>query len=130
MINVIARVVAREYWENVAENLSKAGWSWGCVSAIDSNGRTIWIDAHLVTGASMYLRHGAYVSRGTCTAFCRKKIQPHRSLQPKRVGRGNDCERDGCGEAVLANTVLIHATGWVKVPVQFLALAVVAKAEK
>ena len=30
-----------------ADNLSKAGWSWGCVSAIDSNGRTIWIaDAH------------------------------------------------------------------------------------
>jgi hypothetical protein len=27
--------------------LSKAGWSWGCVSAIDSQGRTIWIaDAH------------------------------------------------------------------------------------
>ncbi len=25
----------------------KAGWSWGIVSAIDSNGRTIWIvDAH------------------------------------------------------------------------------------
>jgi hypothetical protein len=24
-----------------------SGWSWGCVSAIDSNGRTIWIvDAH------------------------------------------------------------------------------------
>ena len=28
-------------------NLSKDGWSWGCVSAVDSNGRTIWIaDAH------------------------------------------------------------------------------------
>ena len=27
--------------------LSKAGWSWSCVSAIDSRGRTIWIvDAH------------------------------------------------------------------------------------
>ena len=26
---------------------SKAGWSWGCVSAIDTNGRTIWIaDGH------------------------------------------------------------------------------------
>ena len=25
----------------------KAGWSWGCVSALDSSGRTIWIaDAH------------------------------------------------------------------------------------
>jgi hypothetical protein len=31
----------------IGDNLSKAGWSWGCVSAIDSNGRTIWIaDAH------------------------------------------------------------------------------------
>ena len=37
----------KRYWEIIADNLSKAGWSWGCVSAIDSNGRTIWIaDAH------------------------------------------------------------------------------------
>jgi hypothetical protein len=36
-----------KYWEIIADNLKKAGWSWGCVSAIDSNGRTIWIvDAH------------------------------------------------------------------------------------
>jgi hypothetical protein len=34
-------------WEIIADNLSKAGWSWGCISANDSNGRTIWIvDAH------------------------------------------------------------------------------------
>ena len=26
------------HWEVIADNLSKAGWSWGCVSAIDSNG--------------------------------------------------------------------------------------------
>ena len=33
--------------EEVVDNLSKAGWSWGCVSAVDYNGRTIWIaDAH------------------------------------------------------------------------------------
>jgi hypothetical protein len=37
----------KRYWEISADNLSKTGWSWGCVSAIDSNGRTIWIeDAH------------------------------------------------------------------------------------
>jgi hypothetical protein len=37
--------------EIIADNLSKAGWSWGCVSAIDSNGRTIWIaDAHRNNG--------------------------------------------------------------------------------
>jgi hypothetical protein len=36
-----------KYWETIADNLSKAGWSWGRVSAIDSEGRTIWIaDAH------------------------------------------------------------------------------------
>ncbi len=34
-------------WEIIADNLSEAGWSWGCVSAIDSNRRTIWAaDAH------------------------------------------------------------------------------------
>jgi hypothetical protein len=32
-----------KYWEIIADNLSKAGWSWGCVSAIDREGRTIWI---------------------------------------------------------------------------------------
>jgi hypothetical protein len=36
-----------KWWEIVADNLSKAEWSWGYVSAIDSQGRTIWIaDAH------------------------------------------------------------------------------------
>ena len=34
-------------WEIIADNLSEAGWSRGRVSAIDSEGRTIWIaDAH------------------------------------------------------------------------------------
>jgi hypothetical protein len=36
-----------KYWETIADNFSKAGWSWGCVSALDRKGRTIWIaDAH------------------------------------------------------------------------------------
>jgi hypothetical protein len=30
-----------------ANRLSKAGWSWGCVSAINSHGQTIFVaDAH------------------------------------------------------------------------------------
>ena len=34
-------------WEVIADNLEKRGWSWGYVSAVDSEGRTIWIaDAH------------------------------------------------------------------------------------
>ena len=36
-----------KYWEIIADNLSKAGWSYGYVSAVDREGRTIWIaDAH------------------------------------------------------------------------------------
>jgi hypothetical protein len=36
-----------KYWEIIADDLSKAGWSWGCVSVMDSEGRTIFVaDAH------------------------------------------------------------------------------------
>jgi hypothetical protein len=36
-----------KYWEIVADNLKKRGWSYGYVSALDSERRTIWIaDAH------------------------------------------------------------------------------------
>jgi hypothetical protein len=36
-----------KYWEIIADNLSKAGWSLGWVSAVDCEGRTIWVaDAH------------------------------------------------------------------------------------
>jgi hypothetical protein len=34
-------------WEIIADNLHKAGWSLGWVSALDVEGRTMWIvDAH------------------------------------------------------------------------------------
>jgi hypothetical protein len=48
-----------KYWEIIADNLSKAGWSWGCVAAVDSNGRTIWIaDAHRDNGKRFVVRAG------------------------------------------------------------------------
>ena len=51
------RIRRVRYWEAIADNLSKAGWSWGCVSAIDSNGRTIWIaDAHRGDGKRFVVR--------------------------------------------------------------------------
>jgi len=46
-----------KYWEIIADNLSKAGWSWGCVSALDFNERTIWItDAHRDDGKRFIVR--------------------------------------------------------------------------
>ena len=44
-------------WELIADNLSKAGWSRGCVSALDRKGQTIWIvDAHRNDGKRFILR--------------------------------------------------------------------------
>jgi hypothetical protein len=41
----------------IADRLSKAGWICGCVLAIDSNGRTIWIaDAHRDDGKRFIAR--------------------------------------------------------------------------
>ncbi len=53
------------YWEIIADNRSKSGWSLGCVSATDSNGRTIWIvDAHRDDG-KRFVAH----ADGKLTAF-------------------------------------------------------------
>jgi hypothetical protein len=44
-------------WELIADNLSKAGWSLGYVSAVGSQGRTIWIaDAHRGDGKRFVVR--------------------------------------------------------------------------
>jgi hypothetical protein len=43
----MGQIAAVKYWEIIADNLSKAGWGWGCVSAMNSNRRTIFVaDAH------------------------------------------------------------------------------------
>jgi hypothetical protein len=48
-----------KYWEIIANNLSKAGWRWGCVSTVDYDGRTIWVaDAHRVDGNRFIVRPG------------------------------------------------------------------------
>ena len=47
ILDKLSDIVRVKYWEIIADNLSKAGWSWGCVSPMDSNGRTIFVaDAH------------------------------------------------------------------------------------
>ena len=52
-----AQLEARKSAPQVANNLSKAGWRWGCVSAVDPFGRTIWIaDAHRGDGKRFVVR--------------------------------------------------------------------------
>jgi hypothetical protein len=46
-----------KYWETIADNLSKAGWSLSWVSAVDSEGRTMWIaDAYRDDGQRFVVR--------------------------------------------------------------------------
>jgi hypothetical protein len=57
----LTRANLRRKWSTTisktTDNLSKAGWSCGCVSAIDSNGRTIWIvNAHRDNGKRFVAR--------------------------------------------------------------------------
>jgi hypothetical protein len=50
-------IVRVKYWEIIADNLRKAGWSLGWVSALDRKGRTIWIvDAHRDDGKRFIVR--------------------------------------------------------------------------
>jgi hypothetical protein len=54
LFNAFGRV---KYWEIIADNLKKRGWSWGYVSAVDSQGRTIWItDGHRDDGKRFVVR--------------------------------------------------------------------------
>jgi hypothetical protein len=50
-------------WEIIADKLSASGWSWGCISAVDSEGRTIWIvDAHRDNGKRFVVRSDEMLS--------------------------------------------------------------------
>jgi hypothetical protein len=57
---IIMSAIARnrmKNWEVIADNLKKAGWSLGYVSAVDPQGRTIWIaDAHHDDGKRFVVR--------------------------------------------------------------------------
>ena len=69
--------VPKRGWEIIADNLSKAGWSWGCVSAVGSEGRTIWLaDAHRRDGKRFVVR-----SDEKLTAFLELEIVTRESLR-------------------------------------------------
>jgi hypothetical protein len=53
----LCRNASLKYWEIITDNLSKAGWRYGYVSALDREGRTIWIvDAHGYDGKRYVVR--------------------------------------------------------------------------
>jgi hypothetical protein len=69
-----------KYWEIIADRLSKSGWSWGCVSVVNAEGRGIFVvDAHRDDGKRYVVR-----SDEKLTAF----------LETEKVTRSTIRQRD------------------------------------
>jgi hypothetical protein len=75
-----------KYWEPVADKLSKAGWGLGWVSAVHSQGRTIWIiDAHRDNGKRFVVR-----SDEKLTAFLELERITHELALSALLGDGSN----------------------------------------
>jgi len=71
----------KRYWEIIADNLSKAGWSLGYVAAIDREERTIWIaDTHRDDGRRFVAVASANRSTACCNARMAARRRPYRSV--------------------------------------------------
>jgi len=44
-----------KYWEIIADYLSEAGWSWGCVATVDHRGRMIFVATHTAVTENVLL---------------------------------------------------------------------------
>jgi hypothetical protein len=87
----------RYCWEIIADNLSKAGWSWGCVATVDREGRTIWIaDAHRDDGKRFVVHADEKL-----TAFLELEstIRPPGGISLRRSYQGGVEVRNGDGVA-------------------------------
>jgi len=61
-----------KYWQIVADNLTKAGWSWGCSFESDSTGRVLFTaDAYASDGRRLLSLH-----RGTLVVSREMSVLP------------------------------------------------------
>jgi hypothetical protein len=75
-----------KYWEIIADRLCKAGWSLGWVSAIDSEGRTIWIvDAHRDDGRRFIVRADEKLTASFELELAIRNIHPAHNTNPITV---------------------------------------------
>jgi hypothetical protein len=76
-----------KYWEIIADRLKKAGWSLGCVSTVDYEGRTIWnADPHRGDGKrfvvqaeeklTAFLKLESAIQRLKAECGRRKRVRP------------------------------------------------------
>ena len=66
-----------KYWEIIADNLSKAGFSWGCSSEIDSTRRVLFTAVAYASDG----RRFTVVADDRLTAFLELHAAIHRQLE-------------------------------------------------
>ena len=112
------------YWEIIADNLSRAEWSWGYVSALDSEARTIWIaDAHRDNGKRFVAVASANRSTACCNARMAARRRSHRSVPlierdralelrstPARASRPGSSQRPTAQATPMLNSARRHCT--------------------
>jgi len=72
----------KRHWKIIADNLSKAGFSWGCSSEIDSGGRVLYT-------ADAYARDGrrfTVVADERLTAFLELQAAIRRQFNRVKIG--------------------------------------------
>jgi hypothetical protein len=70
------RILGRWQTEKSAFNLSKAGWSWGCVATVDFRGRTIFVaDAHRGDGKRFVVRADEKLTAFSGTQICDLRLR-------------------------------------------------------
>ena len=74
-----------KYWEIIADNLSKAGWSWGYVSAVNFDGE--WMRYQVSSANLSKARRGKPHGRGQLPARIVGTVEFHRDRN--RLGRTN-----------------------------------------
>src|SRR5438034_4310336 len=105
-----APTINRKYWEIIADNLSKAGWSWGCVSALDSKGEQSGLLTHTATTEGVSLRWHRRIARllaarmaarrrlhGSVPLIERDRALKLRSTSAKHPGPASSQSADGAG---------------------------------
>jgi hypothetical protein len=79
-----------KFWEIIADNLHDAGWSLGWVSALDLEGRTIWIVDAQGYGKRFIVRadENANCVRGTATGDTRVRGEFDLVIAAQKRARG------------------------------------------
>jgi hypothetical protein len=109
------------FWEIIADNLSKAGWSWRCRSVLDVHGRTIFVvDAHGDDGKRFVVRSDRKLTAflELESAICRVTTFDRPAASSGRVNKGEMKKLPAIGVGVIVAGVLGAILLPVHVPVE------------